>query len=79
MYLAGQDASKLATMGKLTAGRLSRKVADSCLQFWGGMGFTFENSVSRYYRDSRLLSIGGGVDEVMLMIIAKDMGTLPKR
>ena len=50
---------------------------DSCLQFWGGMGFTSENYVSRLYRDLRLWSIGGGADEVMLGIICKFMGTLP--
>jgi citronellyl-CoA dehydrogenase len=38
------------------------------------MGFTWENKVSRMYRDGRLGSIGGGADEVMLGIIAKTMG-----
>ena len=47
---------------------------DTCLQFWGGMGFTLENKVSRMYRDGRLASIGGGADEVMLGILAKLMG-----
>ena len=42
-------------------------------------GFTWDNPVSRLYRDGRLLSIGGGADEVMRSIIAKKMGTLPKR
>ena len=50
---------------------------DSCLQFWGGMGFTKDVYVSRLYRDLRLPSIGGGADEVMLGIICKIMGTLP--
>ena len=66
-------------MVKLKAGRLSREVADSCLQFWGGMGFTNEVFVSRFYRDRRLCSIGGGSDETMLSIICKLMGTLPKQ
>ena len=52
---------------------------DSCLQFWGGMGFTKDVYVSRLYRDLRLVSIGGGVDEVMLGIICKIMGTLPAK
>lgn len=91
-------------MVKLKVGRLSREVADSCLQYWGGMGFTNEVLVSRLYRsvqmsliivawvlllhhlefelficdrDFRLVSIGGGADEVMLAIICKYMGTLP--
>jgi citronellyl-CoA dehydrogenase len=54
-------------------------VTDSCLQFFGGMGFTWENSVSRMYRDGRLVSIGAGADEVMLSIISKKMGILPPR
>ena len=41
-----------------------REVPDSCLQFWGGMGFTKDLYVSRLYRDLRLPSIGGGADEV---------------
>ncbi len=61
-------------MAKLKAGRLTREVADTCLQFWGGMGFTLDNRVSRLYRDGRLASIGGGADEVMMGIIAKTMG-----
>jgi citronellyl-CoA dehydrogenase len=55
-----------------------RQVADSCLQYWGGMGYMTESPVSRAFRDTRLMSIGGGADEVMLQIIAKMMGTLPR-
>ena len=79
MMLANQDVTKLASMAKLKAGRLSREVTDSCLQYWGGMGFTWDNPVSRSYRDSRLTSIGGGADEIMLGIIAKTMNILPRR
>ena len=77
-YLAGQDVTEWASMAKLKAGRLMRSVPDACLQFWGGMGFTWDNFVSRLYRDGRLASIGGGADEVMLGIICKHMHTLPK-
>ena len=70
---------KLASMAKLKVGRLTREVADTCLQFYGGMGFMNETPISRFYRDGRLASIGGGADEVMLGIICKYMGSLPKR
>jgi citronellyl-CoA dehydrogenase len=43
------------------------------------MGFTWDNPVARAYRDLRLGSIGGGADEVMLGIISKAMGTLPRK
>eukprot|EP00092_Neocalanus_flemingeri_P037599 GFUD01040935.1.p1 GENE.GFUD01040935.1~~GFUD01040935.1.p1 ORF type:complete len:418 (+),score=106.14 GFUD01040935.1:149-1402(+) len=78
-FVAGEDVSQLASMCKLKCGRLLREVNDSCLQFWGGMGFTNDVLVSRMYRDLRLTSIGGGADEVMLGIICKGMGILPKK
>ncbi|WP_141736811.1 acyl-CoA dehydrogenase family protein [Oligoflexus tunisiensis] len=74
LYISGEEVTKLASMAKLKAGRLSRQVADNCLQYWGGMGFMWENEVARAYRDNRLLSIGGGADEMMLGIICKLMG-----
>ncbi|NXF98120.1 IVD dehydrogenase, partial [Eubucco bourcierii] len=77
LYLDGNDVTKFASMAKLKAGCLAREVTDSCLQFWGGMGFTNEVLVSRLYRDLRLLSIGGGTDETMLSIICKHMDMLP--
>jgi len=78
-YINGQDVTLKASMGKLKAGRLTREVTDSCLQYWGGMGYMWDSSVARAYRDGRLGSIGGGADEVMLGIISKHMGILPKR
>ncbi|XP_073533442.1 probable acyl-CoA dehydrogenase 6 isoform X2 [Phyllobates terribilis] len=79
LYIDGNDVTRLASMAKLKAGRLARELSDSCLQFWGGMGFTNEVHISRFYRDSRLLSIGAGADEVMLAVICKYMGTLPSK
>ncbi|WDI31698.1 acyl-CoA dehydrogenase family protein [Hyphococcus flavus] len=75
--MQGEDATMLASMAKLKVGRLAREVNDSCLQYWGGMGFMEETNVTRAYRDGRLASIGGGADEVMLSIICKYLGTLP--
>jgi citronellyl-CoA dehydrogenase len=77
-YVDGRDVTMLASMAKLKGGRLVRKTFDTCMQFWGGMGYMWESPVSRGYRDTRLKSIGGGADEIMLSIICKHMGTLPK-
>ncbi|MEM8500537.1 MAG: acyl-CoA dehydrogenase family protein [Pseudomonadota bacterium] len=77
-YLHGTDVTIKASMAKLKAGRLSREVTDACLQYWGGMGYMWDNLVSRAFRDLRLTSIGGGADEVMLSIISKKMGILPR-
>ena len=72
------DMTYLASMAKLKSGRLLRETADSCLQYWGGMGFTWENPLSKVYRDGRLMSIGGGTDEIMLSIICKHLGMTKK-
>ena len=79
LYVSGEDVTRLASMAKLKSGRLSREVADACLQYWGGMGYMWDTRISRMYRDTRLGSIGGGADEIMLTIIAKYMNTLPDR
>jgi citronellyl-CoA dehydrogenase len=76
-YINGTDVTMMASMAKLKAGRLVREITDSCLQYWGGMGFTWDNVAARAYRDTRVLSIGGGADEIMLGIICKLMGILP--
>lgn len=78
-YIAGQDVTEWASMAKLKSSRLLRTVPDSCMQYWGGMGYTWDNRVSRLYRDGRLASIAGGADEVMLGIISKYMHILPTR
>jgi len=78
-HIQGEDATQLASMAKLKLGRLWRELTDACLQYWGGMGFTWDNPISRAYRDTRILSIAGGSDEMMLGIISKYMGTLPTR
>ncbi len=71
LYDKGEDITRQATVGKLTAGRLIREVADLAVQFHGGMGYMEENWTSRFYRDARLSSIGGGADEVMLQVLAR--------
>jgi citronellyl-CoA dehydrogenase len=69
-YMAGQDVTREATVAKLKTGRLVREVADTCVQFHGGMGYAEEMWAARYFRDARLVSIGGGADEVMLRVIS---------
>ena len=78
LYIKGEDVLQLASMVKLKGARVAREVADWCVQFWGGMGYLEETRVNRFWRDTRLGSIGGGADEVMMGIIAKTMGIFPK-
>jgi citronellyl-CoA dehydrogenase len=71
MKEAGLDVTREVSMAKLCASQLVKKVADGCLQMYGGLGFMSEMLISRSYRDARLIAIGGGADEIMREIIAK--------
>jgi alkylation response protein AidB-like acyl-CoA dehydrogenase/putative sterol carrier protein len=62
---------KEASMAKLLATELSDKVAYQCLQMFGGYGYMEEYKMARFFRDSRLGTIGGGSSEIMCEIIAK--------
>jgi citronellyl-CoA dehydrogenase len=67
----GEDATRFATIAKLMGSRLQREVADTCVQFHGGIAYMDDHWASRFYRDTRLDSIGAGADEVMLRILAR--------
>jgi citronellyl-CoA dehydrogenase len=67
----GDDATRFATIGKLMGSRLQREVADAAVQFHGGVAYMAEHWASRFYRDTRLDSIGAGADEVMLRVLAR--------
>jgi citronellyl-CoA dehydrogenase len=69
-FVAGEDVTRMATIAKLNVGKLAREVADAVVQYHGGMGYAEGNWPARYARDSRLISIGGGADEVMLRILS---------
>ncbi len=69
-FARGEDVTRMVTIAKLKAGKLSRQVADAVVQYHGGMGYAEENWAARYARDARLISIGGGADEVMLRVLA---------
>ncbi len=70
-YLDGEDITRQATVAKLKTARLARRMADVAVQFHGGMGYVEENWPARFFRDTRLWSIGGGADEVMLRTLAR--------
>jgi citronellyl-CoA dehydrogenase len=74
MKMAGMDPTREVSMGRIISSELINKVADGCLQMFGGMGFMNEAVISRYFRDARIMSIGGGAVEVMHEIVAKIEG-----
>jgi citronellyl-CoA dehydrogenase len=69
-FMDGENVTRMATVAKLKAGRLVRQVADWCLQVHGGVGYMEETWTARFFRDNRLLAIGGGADEVMMRVLS---------
>ncbi len=69
-----QNAMREITMSKLIAGELANRVVDRCLQLHGGAGYMAEYEVSRAWRDTRLITIGGGTSEIMREILVKVHG-----
>jgi citronellyl-CoA dehydrogenase len=70
-HARGEDVTRMATIAKWKSGRLSREVADWCLQFHGGIGYVEETWTARFLRDVRLQAIGAGSDETMLQVLAR--------
>jgi citronellyl-CoA dehydrogenase len=71
---AGEDATREISMAKIFCGRVSRMIADECIQLHGGYGYMRESAAGRAFVDSRLVSIGGGSDETMIHYLAKMLG-----
>lgn len=63
-----------AAKAKYWATELQQRVADRCLQLFGGYGYMREYGISRAYADARIQSIYGGTNEIMREIIGKDLG-----
>ena len=70
----GEDATVDISMAKVFITGVQQFVATTCLQMFGGAGYCWENPAARAFVDSRLISIGGGADEVMKTYVAKILG-----
>jgi butyryl-CoA dehydrogenase len=70
----GRDFSLDASLAKLYAGEVSRRVVNEAVQIHGGYGFMDEYPVSRMYRDQKINEIGEGTNEVQRLVIARLMG-----
>ena len=62
------------SMAKLMTGEVAWKVADKALQIFGGYGYSMEVPIQRAWRDTRLIRIGGGTDEIMREVIGRMEG-----
>lgn len=71
--ISGKEASSMSAMAKLQAAQMATKVALDAIQILGGYGYTREFPVERMMRDAKLMEIGAGTNEIMRLIIARQM------
>ena len=71
--LKGELDNATAAMAKYWASDALGKVADRCLQLFGGYGYMDEYPISRIYRDARVMRIYAGTNEIMKMVIARSL------
>jgi acyl-CoA dehydrogenase len=70
---AGEYLVKEVSMAKNFSANVALEVSYEAVQILGGMGYMRESAAERLSRDARLLPIGGGTQEIMNEIIAKEM------
>jgi acyl-CoA dehydrogenase len=73
-HMAGKHLVKECSMAKLWQTEMLGEVVDECLQFFGGYGYMLEYPVTRAYMDARVQRIYAGTNEIMKVIIAKQLG-----
>ncbi|MGE7543529.1 acyl-CoA dehydrogenase family protein [Sporosarcina newyorkensis] len=73
-HVAGKDVVTEVSMAKWWTTDLAKKVANECMQLHGGYGYMEEYDIARRYRDVAVSSIYAGSNEIMKVIIAKNMG-----
>jgi isovaleryl-CoA dehydrogenase len=71
--MTGKELSALAARAKLQAGQMATQVGLDAIQILGGYGYTREFSVERHMRDAKLIEIGAGTNEILRLIIARQM------
>ncbi len=73
-HMEGKSVMSETCMAKFWVTEMAKRVADRCLQIFGGYGYCAEYLISRFYVDARIQTIYAGTSEVMKMIIARFMG-----
>ena len=73
MYDQGKSVSRQSATVKLFCSESLDKVADMAVQIHGGMGYSRDMPIERYYRDSRINRIFEGTNEIQKIVIAKEV------
>lgn len=69
----GKKMTKESAMAKYYASEISVEVATDAVQIFGGYGYTKDFPVEKYYRDSKLCTIGEGTSEIQKLVISRDI------
>lgn len=69
----GEKVTKISAMAKYYASEIAVKIANDAVQIFGGYGYTKDFPVEKYYRDSKLCTIGEGTSEIQKLVIARDI------
>lgn len=70
---AGQKVTQKSAMAKLYASEVAVRVSEESVQIHGGYGYTKDYPAEKYWRDSKLCTIGEGTSEIQRMVIAKNL------
>jgi alkylation response protein AidB-like acyl-CoA dehydrogenase len=68
-----ENVTKVAAMAKYYAAEIAVKVANDAVQIFGGYGYTKDFPVEKYYRDSKLCTIGEGTSEIQKIVISREV------
>ena len=69
----GKRTTKESSMAKLFASEMSVRVCEEAIQIHGGYGYTKDYPAEKYWRDSKLCTIGEGTSEIQRIIIAREL------
>ena len=73
LIMNGRQVTKESAMAKYYASEVCVKIANEAVQIFGGYGYTKDFPVEKYYRDSKLCTIGEGTSEIQKIIISKHL------
>lgn len=73
LKIRGEQMTKEAAMAKYYASEVAVKVANDAVQIFGGYGYTKDFPVEKYYRDSKLCTIGEGTSEIQKLVISREV------
>jgi alkylation response protein AidB-like acyl-CoA dehydrogenase len=73
LKMKGLPMTKEAAMAKYYASEISVEISTDAVQIFGGYGYTKDFPVEKFYRDSKLCTIGEGTSEIQKLVIAREV------